>query len=160
MKNHPRNCEVCGKIFVPRAHFIVCCSPECSIKRKYRIARERSREYAKKRREIAAEKNADNEKNGSFERVCLSCGKTYQWHKGLSGKRCPECSKIERQKAYQRRKDDFSEPKPTHLCADCKQVFTWNHRCPECLAKWRAKNGVRQEAYYREHEEDLYHAFL
>ena len=150
----PRKCPVCGKAFIPARKNIICCSVKCS---KDHYA-EKNKSRVKAMRKEAMEKNGNADVTGGDIRFCRVCGKEFVWNRGTSGCRCKECLNRNRQLQRRMRKEIAdSIPKPTHLCADCHKVYTFDHRCPECLAKWRARHGVPQEADYMS-QEVLYHA--
>lgn len=75
--------------------------------------------------------------------VCPVCGVEFKPKAGVYGQRY--CSVRCRKKANNRRygarlKKGVQKPKE-HRCVDCGRL-TPDHRCPECLARWREAHGV------------------
>lgn len=155
----PKECIICGKTFTPRNVFQLCCSKECSAKHKADLARKTTKRIMSERMRKAVAENAKLALQDSPVRICGRCGHEFILEPGQNPNRCPKCTEMDRQTVQNRKEQErlYGDPKPTHLCADCHKVKTFNHRCDKCLAKWRRKHGIRTDNCTIYEEEDAFH---
>lgn len=70
-----------------------------------------------------------------FKGICLCCGEEFTTqiaHQKFCSKKCRE--------RWRKGLINLAPP-PTRKCHDCG-TFTYDYRCPDCLAKWREKHHV------------------
>ena len=164
-----RKCVVCGKEFTPRNFTVKCCSKECSFAHKRAYKKERdaalilydrlclfcgkpftpktvqqrccsascnvawqARRKPKPKRQPAEPKI----------RKCEICGQEFSTT-SANKKYCSDaCAAAGLSAAFRAPKRERGHWGPVkHKCVGCGKI-TPDHRCPACLAAWRAKHNV------------------
>ena len=123
------NCAVCGKTFVTTRKTMEFCGPICE--RRGKILNQRRKKLLQKGGEEALREAM---------KACDECGELFL-PINCSQRVCYPCGAARHGKTKSKKAEDvYDDPRPTRLCTDCKTVYTWDYRCPECWEKHRKKH--------------------